>query len=132
MAAITATAANIRASDAFAIVDRKQAAGAINNGEAVTLQSANTIVKTADASAKFYGIAVSNDTLDTAAASGESVGVVTFGVVEGFTGLTPGKIVYLGSTAGTLDDAAGTVVVGYCRTSTSIMVMPTATAVGSS
>lgn len=131
MAAITNTPANIRPGT-FAVMQRRTTSAETDNGEAVTLAAAETVAPTADDTANFFGIVATNDEHDSVAPSGHDVGIVVFGIVEGYSGLTPGKAVYLGATAGTLDDASGTVLIGYCLTTTAIFVMPAVSAVASS
>lgn len=131
MGAIAYTKTNIRPGT-FAVMQRRAVSAETDNGEAVTLASDETVAPTANATANFFGIVATNDEHDAVAPSGHDVGVVVFGIVEGFTSLTPGKAVYLGSTAGTLDDASGSALIGYCLTDTAIFVMPSISVVGSS
>lgn len=131
MGAIAYTATNIRPGT-FAIMLRRTTSAEIDNGEAVTLASNQTVGLTANAAVNFFGIVAANDEHDAVAPSGHDVGVVILGIVEGFTGLTPGKAVYLGATAGTLDDASGTVLIGYCLTETAIFVLPSVSVIASS
>jgi hypothetical protein len=102
------------------------AASSIDFGEAVTLRTADGLVqKTANGSAKCIGIAVSGSggAGRTGVVAGESVGVVVFGPVAGFSGMTPGARAFLAATAGGLD-TAGTVAAGYSEGAEVLFVMP--------
>ena len=114
MAAITVTNKQVRPLDG-SVVRQFIANGAISFGEAVTLRTADgRVQETANASAKCIGIAVSGSggAGRTGVVAGESVGVVVFGPVAGFSSMTPGARAFLAATAGGLD-TAGTVAAGY-------------------
>jgi hypothetical protein len=124
MADLVLSATNIRPLDG-AHTRQYQTSAAAELGEAVTHLETGYVEKTAGASAKFRGVIVSGSGKDSAGvvASGEDVGVCIFGPVSGFSGLTPGTLVYLSATAGNLADT-GSIVVGYVENATTIFIMP--------
>lgn len=125
MAAITKVSKQIRPLGG-AIIRTFTANAAINFGEAVTLRTADgKVEKTANGTAKCIGIAVSGSGGMGAAsiAAGQEVGVVVFGPVAGYSGMTPGAQAFLSATAGGLD-TAGTNGVGYSESSEVVFVMP--------
>ncbi len=129
MADITVTKGLVRPLDG-AVVRQYEAAAAIDLGMAVTLNVSGTIQKTASASVDVIGILVSGSNKGTTVAAGEICGVVVFGPVAGFSGMTPSGLAYLDSTAGGLD-TAGSVPVGYAENAEVLFVMPALTNAGS-
>lgn len=99
------------------------AGGTLALNDAVKIATTGKVIETTGASDKCAGLVVSTDGKDSSAATDETVGVLTFGRVAGFSGLTPGKLVYLSATAGALADS-GTVAVGYTESSEVVMFMP--------
>lgn len=111
MADITVTAKNVRALPG-ATIERFSAGGAGNVGDEVYLASDGD-VEQADGSAAGtafgIGIAVAVGGTDkTAFVAGDTLDVVTWGPVSGFSGMTPGDVLYTSDTAAKLADAAGT------------------------
>lgn len=114
MAAITVTAKNIRPLPG-AVVRRFSAGGSINVGDTAYIASDGDVERaqagTAAGSVATFsvGLVVSAPMGGTIAAAGEPVDVAMYGPVDGFSGMTPGDMLYQSSTAGRLDDAAGSV-----------------------
>lgn len=75
------------------------------------------------------GIVVSAPQGGTQAISGDTIDLVTFGGVTGFTGMTPGDMLYQGNEDGRIADAAGTAShkIGRARSTTVIFVSPALT-----
>lgn len=99
-----------------------EAGEAMNLGNAVTMQTDGTVDESGAAEEDALGIVVSvvaGTSLDGNVVSGEKVGVLAFGLVSGFSGLTPGASIYLGAN-GELQDT-GTVRVGFAFKSTIAM-----------
>lgn len=131
MAAVTATAKLARPLDG-SIVNKKEAGEALDLLNAVYLATDGKVYKTANDTSKFWGFAVAGDQKQTTVAAGETVAVVIFGRVTGFSGMQPGVIGFLSATAGKIDQTTGSVGVGYAESATEFFVMPALTAVGSS
>lgn len=89
---------------------------------AATIGLDGKITKTSGASGKCAGLLVATQEKDSALAAGEVGTLIAFGPVAGFTGLTPGRLIYLGSTAGELADS-GSVAVAYALTATTAFVL---------
>lgn len=106
-----------------AIVRRFTAGATIEAGEIVSLM-ADGYVDPADTSA-WTGSCVVGVALQDVAA-GARVDVVVFGPVIGFTGGTPGTVVYATDTAGEPGEAVGTkdVLVGWMESATVLFVRP--------
>ena len=98
--------------------------------DCVKLRSDGKVVKTAETSDDIYGIIVSLSNKETSGVAGDDAGIVVFGPVAGFTGLTPSQIGYLSGTDGKLADS-GTVAAGYAESETVFFVMPGVANVGS-
>ncbi|MEM4406020.1 MAG: hypothetical protein QXS68_03150 [Candidatus Methanomethylicaceae archaeon] len=86
---------------------------AMNHGQVVVPNASNRWVL-ADASAAattvgLIGIVVAGGDEDGAVGSGDTITVLVFGRVCGFTGLNPTKLYYLSNTSGAISDTAGTV-----------------------
>jgi len=113
---------NIRALD-FSMVQRVQVSAATENGEALALQATGKARKTSGATDGVIGIQVSTDNRSADAAADEWVGVVTLGLVTGFTDLVPGQLYYLSANAGNIADT-GTIAVGYAWDATTLHVQP--------
>ncbi len=131
MADITVTAADVRPLPG-AVIEAYDAGGALSVGDAVYM-AADGDVEEADASAAgtayAIGIVVSITnaaTGATTAAAGDKVDVCTAGRVTGFSGMTPGDVLYMSDTAGALADAAGTTShkVARARSAVTIFVNP--------
>ena len=108
MADITVTAADVRPLPG-AIIQRFTAGAALSVGDAVYIASDGDVEKAdADvaASAQAIGIVVSAPDGATSASAGDAVDVVVYGPVTGFSGMTPGNLVYASVTAGKVADAA--------------------------
>jgi len=131
MADISLTAADVRPLPG-AIVERYDAGGALAAGDAVYMADDGD-VEEADASAAgtayTIGIVVSGPDGKTSFVAGERLDVVTWGRVTGFSGATPGDVLYQSDTAGALADAAGTTEhkVGRARSATVVFVCPAIT-----
>ena len=88
---------------AGAITQTFVAAGSLNPGDAVAIVGENTVGR----GNPVIGVVA------TAAAAGETVRVAIAGTVGGFSGLTPGQVVYVGEQA-----------IGVARSATQMVVMP--------
>lgn len=128
MADITVTAADVRPLPG-ATVERYDLGGSVNVGDSVYMASDGD-VEQADAgtatTAYAIGICVSVPNGGTIGAAGDRADVVTWGRVTGFSGMTPGDVLYQSDTTGKLADAAGTTShkVARARSATEIFVMP--------
>jgi hypothetical protein len=134
MANITVTAADVRPLPG-AHVEKYDAGGSGNIGDAVYI-AADGDVEQGDGDANTLspysiGIAVSAVSGATEGATsfsaGDTVEVVTFGRVTGFSGMTPGDVLYQSDTAGKVGDTAGSTThrVGKARSATILFVNPT-------
>ena len=128
MADISKTAADVRALP-HAVVERYDAGGSLNAGDTVYLASDGDVDQAdASAAATTYaiGIVIADSDGSTSFVAGDRVDVVTFGRVAGFSGMTPGDVLYQSDTAGALADAAGTTShkVGKARSATVFFVNP--------
>ena len=128
MATITLTVANVRPLNG-AVVRRYDAGEALSCGHGVIVASDGDVEKVASASAAdvwMIGIVAACPDGDTSAASGEPVDVVVRGPITGYSGMTPGALVYPGVTAGALATGAGTATAigGYSESATIIFVRP--------
>ena len=129
MADITVTAKDVIPLPG-AFVEPYDAGGALTVGDTVYMASDGD-VEEANASvagtAYAIGVVVSVPGVGaTTAVAGDKVAVVTLGPVTGFSGMTPGDMLYQSDTAGALADAAGTVShkVGRARSATTVFVNP--------
>ena len=124
MADLTKTVTLARA-DAGAVVRPYQAAASGSLLDAVTVDTNGKVAKSVNASGKCIGLVVSSHRKNTSGtyAANEQVGVCVWGPVEGFSGLTKGKLVYLAATSGVLADT-GSVPIGYAESDTCVFVMP--------
>ncbi len=133
MAAISKTSADVRPLPG-AVVVQGTAGEALNLGDVVYLDGTAGAYKKADRgaanTAQAKGIVVSAPDGATSAASGDAIDVVVFGPVTGFSGMTPGALLYVG-TAGALDDAAPAAasgqykfIVGWARDASTVFVQP--------
>ena len=133
MADITVTPADVRPLPG-AVVQRFKAGATLNVGDAVYIagdgdvEQANADVA---ASAQAIGIVVSAPDGATSASAGDTVDVVVHGPVTGFSGMTPGSLVYASVTAGKVADAAPAAgsgdykwIVGRAISSVTIFVAP--------
>ena len=77
-------------------------------------------------SATAVGIAVCGLDGETAIASGDPVSVCVFGPVSGYSGMTPGDILYVSDTVGRVDTAPGTFdrAIGYAERAGVVFVNP--------
>lgn len=88
---------------------RVTAGAAITAGQVIYIDGANG-AKLADASAAGTALVAGVAIAPKDAASGDTLDVAVPGsLVGGFSGMTPGDLLYLSDTAGALADAAGTV-----------------------
>lgn len=133
MADVTVTAKNVRLLPGAIAVSFK-AGGSLNVGDAVYLASDGDVEQAdadAAASAQVIGVVVSAPNGATSAVAGDPVDVVVHGRVCGFSGLTPGALLYASTTAGKIADAAPAAssgdykwIVGRAVTATTILVAP--------
>jgi hypothetical protein len=132
MADLAFTAAQIRPSHKT-IVNQYAAGSALGVGDAVFMGSDGAIDPSdpsAAASAQAIGIVVAIGAKGAlTAVAGDQCDVVQNGLVEGFTGLTPGDLVYISATAGNMADAAPAAtnykwIIGQVMSATSIWVNP--------
>jgi hypothetical protein len=130
MSDITCTAASVRPLEGARII-RMEAGAAINVGAAVYVDS-NGDIQATDGDAigttlACIGIVVAAGSKGaTAAADGDACDVCIAGPVTGFSGMTPGALMYVSGTAGKL---ATTVVdngfiVGFAESATTVFVRP--------
>jgi hypothetical protein len=122
MADIAVNTSRVRALQGANVL-QKAAGGSGSLGDALNLATTGNVLQNNMAAGKAFGVAVSTSKKAATFASGDEVGVVVFGRITGYSGMTPGKLVYLSATAGRLADA-GTVAIGYSITDTDIFVMP--------
>lgn len=124
MAAVTPTVVNVRPGYQSVVIPVVSGVSA-SLGDAMTTGLDGLAAKSANASGKAQGLIVSGSrkATDGSIVAGETIGLCVFGPVEGFSGLTPGRLIYLDSTAGKLSDS-GSVAIGYAMTDTTIFVMP--------
>lgn len=128
MADISLTAADVRPLPG-ATIERYDAGGSLAAGDSVYMADDGD-VEEADGSAAgttyAIGIVVSGPEGKTSFSAADRVDVVTWGRVTGFSGATPGDVLYQSDTAGALADAAGTTEhkVGRARSATVVFVCP--------
>jgi len=122
MAAITPITGGVRPLDGSTVIGPLETGEAMDVGNAVELMSDGTIDEAGSSSTTFLGLVVAGSNKGSALAAGEMASVIAFGPCAGFSGLTPGQLIYLGAN-GALDDA-GTKAVGYALTADSIFVLP--------
>jgi hypothetical protein len=114
-------------------VERYNAGGAGNVGDLVYMAADGDVeVTDADAAGTTYGIGIVvsvGGTSKTAFVAGDRVDVAVRGRVAGFSGMTPGDVLYTSNTAGKLADAAGTTShkVARARSAAVISVQPAIT-----
>ncbi len=131
MADISVTVADVRPLPG-AVIERYDAGGALAAGDSVYMASDGD-VEEADASAAgttyVIGVVVSGPEGKTSFAAGDRVDVVTWGRVTGFSGATPGDVLYQSDTAGALADAAGSTShkVGRVRSAAVVFICPAIT-----
>lgn len=113
-----------------ALVRPYRAGGAITVGHLVYVATDGD-VEAADANVDgpataTIGIAVCGLDGETAIASGDPVSVCVFGPVSGFSGMTPGDVLWVSDTVGRVDTAAGTFdrAIGYAERAGVIFVNP--------
>lgn len=132
MADLTVTAADVRPLEG-AIVRRYPAGGSVNVGDAIYLNGGSAVQTAAGTatmgSALFHGIVVSAPNGASVAAAGDSVDVVIFGPVAGFSNMTGGALAWVSKTAGKLADAqAGSgfynCIAGIAESATVLFVRP--------
>lgn len=85
-------------------------------------QADGSVAGTADAIGVVVGIVDGK----TSFVAGDRVQVLVWGPIAGFSGMTPGDVLYQSDTAGKVADAAGTVShkIGRARTATILFVQP--------
>lgn len=126
MTDVACTAASVRPLDGC-VIRRFTAGGTITLGSPVYLSAADTIAA-ADGSAftgvAAIGIAVAVPSGATSATSGDSVDVVLFGPVTGYTDAVYGTYYYVDDDAGVISDTAGTkdTIIGIGLNATTILV----------
>ncbi len=127
MADISLVAADIRPLPG-AVIESYDAGGALGIGDLCYMASDGD-VEEADASAAgtayAIGIVVSISNAATGAltaAAGDRVDVCTYGRVTGFSGMTPGDVLYVSDTAGVMADAAGTTSHKFARARSAVTV----------
>jgi hypothetical protein len=118
-----------------AMVVRRTAGGTVNLGDGVYTAADGDAEQTdadAAASAQLFGICVGVPDQEigvTAAAAGDPIDVVILGHVTGFSGMTPGDLLFVSANAGLLADAAPASgdyiwVAGEAVSATEILVRP--------
>lgn len=110
MAAITVTPAQVEASPG-AVIERVTLGAAAVAGNALYLDGANGWKPSdadAVASAEARCLLVGAGVLGTSYPSGAQVDAVFFGLIGGFSGMTPDADLYISATAGALDHTAPT------------------------
>ncbi len=131
MADISLTAVQIRAlTENGARIRNFTAGAAITIGQAVYI-AADGDVEPADANAgtpaeQAIGIAVESYDGETSIAAGGPVSVCVLGPVSGFSGMTPGDVLYVSETVGAIADAAGAFsrIIGHAESATVLWVNP--------
>lgn len=131
MGDINLTAADIRPlTENGAVLRKFTAGGAITVGDVVYI-AADGDVEAADANAgtpaeQGIGIAVESKDGETSISANDPVSVCLLGPVAGFSGMTPGDVLYVSNTAGKLADAAGSFsrVMGKALTASIFWVNP--------
>ena len=131
MADISYTAIEIRAlTENGARVRPYTAGGTVTIGQCVYIATDGD-VEPADANAgtpaeQGIGIAVQSYDGETTITSGNPVSVCVFGPVSGFSGMTPGDVLYVSNTVGRIADAAGafTRVIGHAERAGVLWVNP--------
>lgn len=114
MAAISVTAANVSANETRgAIIRVYQTGEAINLGQAVYLDSNNLAWRAksdSQAHATAVGVAATSDNFygEKTIQAGGQVGVVVYGPVWGFSGMSQAQAGWVSPTAGQIDDTAPT------------------------
>lgn len=128
MANISVTASTVRPLSG-AVIRRFDAGDAVSVGDAVYIASDGDVEQAnggALATAWAIGVVVACPDGDTGAVAGEAVDVCVHGSIEFASGMTPGKLAYVGDSAGMVSTAAGTesCVLGFVETATQIFVRP--------
>lgn len=133
MADVTVNAADVRPLPG-ADIERFDAGGTATVGESVYMVSDGDVEQSdADAAvtARVIGIIVSAPNGATAVIAGNRLDIVTHGPVTGFTGLTPGGLMYASITAGKISDTRPAAVsadfvwiIGWVLDATTIYVDP--------
>jgi hypothetical protein len=131
MADVTVVAADFRPLPGAEII-RLVAAETLAPGKAVYIDgNGKAALADADvaASAQVAGVVVGCPNGGVTAAAGDTVDVCVAGMVTGFTGLTPGGLLYASTTAGAMADArpAGSSgdyvwIVGICVAATNVLI----------
>lgn len=128
MTTITVTPADVSPLPG-ATIESYNAGGAGNLGDTVYMASDGD-VETADGSAVgtayAIGVVVAIQGGKTSFVAGDRLDVCTRGRVAGFSGMTPGDVLYQSDTTGKLEDAAGTTShkVARARSATTVFVNP--------
>lgn len=129
MGDLTVVARNVRPLDG-AVTRGYNLGGAAAPGSAMYVASDGDIEK-ADANGaaalrKVRGLVVAIEGGKSAGVAGDRATLCVYGPVAGFTGLTPGAIVYLSDTLGLLSDTPGTnvAVAGYVESATVVFLQP--------
>ncbi|MBX3081707.1 MAG: hypothetical protein KF716_08725 [Anaerolineae bacterium] len=125
MSDLTYDAKKIRPLHQATTMPPKLAAATGGLGDVVTINTSDKATKSANDSGKGLGLVVSAEHVapDGTFAANKEVVICVFGPVTGFSGLTPGKLVYLSATAGRLA-TTGTVPFGYAWDANTVFVMP--------
>jgi len=130
MADLVIKADGLKPQDASMIIPAVAGSAITLTTPAITLASDGKWDKTSGASGVGHGLLVSIENKTNTAADTDTIGVCVFGVLGGFTGLTPGAEVFLAATAGVLADS-GSISVGYALTTETIMFMGAIAAIAS-
>ena len=134
MADITRVKADVRGLDLIPqFYFRAKAAEEIEAGEAVYLDgSGDALLTDSDAavSSVFVGIAIAGPDGKTTFAIGDMLDIQWIGRCTGFTGMTPGALIYLSTTVGAIADAASAtpgdfnLAIGVSLTATIALIYP--------
>jgi hypothetical protein len=132
MADVTIVPADIKPLNS-ALISNWNAGEAIDLGESVFIAAADGDLElgdaTAAASAQLVGVCVSCPRGALVSVAGERIDVVTYGAVGGFSGLTPGQLLYASINAGKIADAVPAAtnykwILGRALTATEVFVNP--------
>lgn len=113
-----------------AILRRGVAAAALTVGYLCYIDSSGTIqhadANASQAASRAVGVIVASRDGETSIASGDPVTYCVFGPVSGFSGMTPGTVLYVSDTVGRVADAAATFdrIIGYAESASVIFVSP--------
>ena len=132
MADVTIVPADIKPLNS-ALISNFDTGEAVDLGEAVFVAAADGDMELADAgaaaSAQAIGICVSCPRGALVSVAGERIDVITYGSLGGFSGLTPGQLLYASVNAGKIADAVPAAtnykwIIGRALTATEVFVNP--------